>query len=182
MKKSWFLLTVLAATLAMGSTAFADVRAGAITITPFLGGYTFDGVQSVQTNVVTGLKVGYNITPHWGVEGQFSYVPLRSTNAAFPNSGEQYGVRADVLYHFLPEGILSPFVALGGGWSKVDHIVDNQDAVLAYGGGFKYAVNKWIAVRADVRHIFSFHLERQGSFWSNLEYTGGLTFQLDGCR
>ena len=182
MKKSWILMTILALTLALGSTAFAEVRAGAFTVTPFVGGYTFDGVQHLETNVVTGLKLGYNITKNWGVEGQFSYVPLRSTKAAFPNSGEQYGARADVLYHFLPEGKFSPFLALGGGWSKLDYVVDNQDAVLAYGGGFKHSINKWIAVRADVRHIFSFHLERQGSFWSNFEYTGGLTFQLDGCR
>ena len=182
MKKSWFLMTVFAATLAMGSTAFADVRAGAITVSPFVGGYTFDGVQQVETNAATGIKVGYNVTKNWGVEGQFSYVPLRSTNAAAPNSGEQYGARLDVLYHFLPDGKFSPFLALGGGWSLIDYYVDNQDATLAYGGGFKYSINKWIALRTDVRHIFSFHLERQGSFWSNFEYTAGLTFQLDGCR
>ena len=43
-----------------------------------------------------------------------------------------------------------------------------------YGGGVKYFFNDWLALRGDVRHIFSFHKEPA---WQNFEYTVGVTFQ-----
>ncbi len=179
MKKTMISCLAFLVSLAAGTAAFAEVRAGAVTISPFLGGYVFDGVQHVRTNMAGGLKLGYNLTPHWGVEGQFTYVPLRSTSRIVPSArGDQYGARADILYHFMPEGKLNPFLALGGGWSRIDYIMKNDDATLDYGGGLKYSLNKWLGLRADVRHIFSFH----GSYWSNFEYTAGLVFQLGGYK
>ncbi len=48
--------------LIVAAPAAAEVRGGAFTVTPFVGGYTFDGVQHIETNAVTGLALGYKIT------------------------------------------------------------------------------------------------------------------------
>ena len=115
------------------------------------------------------------------MEGQFTYVPLTPTLAAETRRGDQYSLRADVLYHFMPKSSLVPFVALGGGWSQTENLFGptNNDATLDYGVGVKYFLNDWLALRGDVREIFSFHTSNQGAtdYWQNVEYTVGLTFQ-----
>lgn len=182
MKKILLPMIILVTAVLTSSPALAEVREGAFTISPFVGGYTFDGVQHINTNVAAGLRFGYNLTKNWGVEALFSHVPVRSTNAFNTAKRDQYGVRGDILYHFMPESRLVPFVALGDGWSKtVTTNLDNDDATLAYGGGVKYFLTDWLALRGDVRHIFSFHPSDQwkDNYWQNVEYTAGLTFQFD---
>ena len=181
MKKIFLPLIVLITAFIMASPAIAAIEGGEYTISPFVGGYTFDGIQHLKTNIATGLKVGYNLNKNWGVEGQFTYVPLTPTLAAETRRGDQYSLRADVLYHFMPKSSLVPFVALGGGWSQTENLFGptNNDATLDYGVGVKYFLNDWLALRGDVREIFSFHTSNQGAtdYWQNVEYTVGLTFQ-----
>ena len=47
-----------------------------------------------------------------------------------------------------------------------------------------YFLNDWVALRGDVRHILSFHSSKfgAGNYWSNYEYTAGVTFQFGGTR
>jgi outer membrane beta-barrel protein len=183
MKKTILLLVALVTTCTVASTAVAAVQGGEITITPFVGGYTFDGIQHLETNFAAGLGLGYNLTKHWGVEGRFTYAPLRSTAPIITTKkGDQYSLKGELLYHFMPDNRLVPFVALGGGWSRTTKLFgpENDDATIDYGGGVKYFITDWMALRGDVRHIFSFHTSNQGAtdFWQNLEYTVGLTFQI----
>lgn len=184
MKKTFVSLLILVAAFTMVSPAFAEVRGGAFTISPFVGGYTFDGNQHIKTNIASGLRLGYNLTQNWGVEGQFTYVPLHQTwvGKGFP-SGDQYSLRGDVMYHFIPESRFVPFLVLGGGWTTTDSVFsNNDDATLDYGGGVKIALNDWLDLRGDIRHIFSFHTSNLGAsdYWQNLEYTVGLSFQFGG--
>ncbi len=187
MKKAFSLAAALVLAFVTASPASAEVRGGALTISPFVGGYTFDGVQHLKTSVASGVKLGYNLTGHWGVEGQFTYAPLRSTLAGNSAKGDLFSLRGDMLYHFMPEGRFVPLLALGGGWSRTSHFFDkngNEDGVLDYGAGMKYFLNDWLALRGDVRHIFSFHPHNTGGsdFWQNVEYTAGLSFQFGGAR
>jgi len=48
----------------------------------------------------------------------------------------------------------------------------------------KYFLSDWVALRGDVRNIFTFHTSKYGggNYWSNYEYTAGLTFQFVGRR
>jgi outer membrane beta-barrel protein len=164
-------------------TAPAGVRAGAITISPFVGGYTFDGSQHLQTNVSAGLGLGYNLSRHWGVEGRFSWVPLKSTRGEIPGEYSLFNFHGDLLYHFIPEGRFVPYVALGAGVSRTEwSTYTNNDALLVYGGGVKYFLTDWLALRGDVRQIFSFHADNPGgeSYWNNFEYAVGLSFSFGG--
>ncbi len=183
--KKYFSLMIFAVALLMAAPAKAEVRKGAFSLFPFVGGYTFDGTQHLETNVATGVALGYNITENWGVEGRFTWVPLQTTQGDIPGDYSLFNFRADVLYHFMPEGRLVPYVALGGGWSRTEwQKGDNDDAILAYGGGVKYAFNDWLALRGDIRQILSFHSDKYGAtaYWNNFEYTFGLAFQFGGVK
>src|ERR1700681_1173311 len=102
MKGKLLLLALLVAALT-ATPVFAQVQGGAFTASLFDGGYTFDGNQPLKTNFAKGVRLGYNLTGNWGIEGQFTYVPLQSTLAGVQNQGEQYSLRGDLLYHFMSE-------------------------------------------------------------------------------
>ena len=57
------------------TTALAEVRQGAVTVSPFVGGYLFEGDQGLKTNnFMCGLGMGYLLTDHIGIEGVFGYI------------------------------------------------------------------------------------------------------------
>jgi opacity protein-like surface antigen len=174
-----FLTTFIATPL------MAEVREGAFTFALSEGGYTFDSKQDVKTNFSSGMKLGYNITGNWGLESSFSYVKMESKHSQENDKGELYNLNGNILYHFLPENRLVPFLALGGGWSRTTHLFgtpDNQDGTLNYGAGIKYFLCDTVALRADFRNIYSYHSGGSESYWSNYEYTAGLSFQFGGTK
>ena len=156
-----------------------------LSVTPFAGGYIFEGNQRLENRPVYGLAIGYNLSEHWALEGvgSFSY-DVTSDN----NHGEGwrvYGVRGDILYHFLPEGRLVPYLAIGGGYLALEppRGETDDDFMANYGAGVKFFLTDRVALRADVRHILDFNAHDIGSHpsrYNNLSYTAGLTFQLGG--
>ena len=44
----------------IAQTAAAEIRPGAITLSPSVGGYVFEGNQCLEDEVVYGLALGYN--------------------------------------------------------------------------------------------------------------------------
>lgn len=135
--------------LATSTAAFAEVRQGAVTVSPFVGGYLFEGDQRLKTdNFMFGTGVGYLITDHIGIEGVVGYIngrrkpedvpaqaivttpDSRSLNGAFldsgpaldPHRGRVHGFiyKVEGLYHFNPAGKFVPFVAAGVGGLTLD--------------------------------------------------------------
>lgn len=166
---------------------FAENRQGSTNLSPFVGGYMLDKKTPFESRPIFGLRAGYNFTEHIGAEAMVGY-SLSETrrNAGSAGSKEtdlyQYGV--DVLYHFMPESNLVPFVEVGGG---VTHFkVPNTPSIgspyyigqVNYGAGVKYFVAPDVALRADVRHAILV----QDAAHNNFEYAVGLTFQLGGKR
>ena len=186
MKKTFMLLLMTLVAIAVTSPAMAAVRSGGVTVSPFVGGYTFDGLEHLQTNVTTGLRVGYNLTRNFGVEGQVGFIPLESTTVKGSSSVNSYNARLDLLYHFMPEKRFVPFLAVGGGWSRVERYASNtqtnDDLTVDYGAGALYFISDRLALRGDLRQILSFHDAKNGysSYWQNFEYTIGLSFQFGG--
>jgi len=179
------LLPALLITIFTATQTFAQVQEGAFTASLFEGGYTFDDKQHLKTEVAHGVRLGYHLTSNWGIEGQLTYVPLKSTRATIQTEGEQYGLSGNLLYHFLPESQVVPYVVLGGGLSeRKNYFNSNTDATLDYGAGMHYFISDRVSLRGDVRNILSFHSSTrgQGDHWSNYEYTAGLTFQFGGTR
>ena len=178
-KKIVSLMMTLALACFMAAPVFAGEREGAISLSPFIGGYTFDGIQQLETAPVFGLRLGYDITGNWGVEAVADYLSTTATHSERSSNALSY--RLDVLYNFNPVGPLVPYLALGGGGITYGHGMkmkpwnDNVDATFNAGGGLKYFLTDSMALRGDARQLLVFG--QQTMF--NWEYTAGLTFLFD---
>src|SRR6266571_7177057 len=107
-----FVLTML---LYVSSAAVAEGnRSDVFTLSPLVGGYSFDGEQHLQTRPVYGIRGGYNFNRNFGAEALFDYVQSVGTQ---PGVGDihLYRYGADALWHFMPDSKLVPYLA--GGYS-----------------------------------------------------------------
>lgn len=156
----------------------------ALSVTPFAGGYVFEGNQKLSNEPVYGLALGYNLSEHWALEAVGSFV-LNTFGANSKGKYQEldlYGIRGDILYHFLPERRLVPYVAMGGGAMVFDGGNDS-DLMVDYGAGAKLFLTDYMALRADVRHILNINsgdTNPTHNIFNNFAYTAGLTFQLGG--
>jgi len=179
MKKYYFCMAFLLS-LMLTTTCFAGERAGAFSISPFAGGYTFDGVQHLKTAPLYGLRLGYDLTDNLGIEGVGDYLSTKGTRTNTSINALSY--RLDVLYNFMPEGRLVPYLAAGGGGITAGHGSSfraggrNTDATANVGGGLKYFLADSVALRGDARQLFVFDHKTL----YNWEYTAGLSFLFGG--
>ncbi|OGP57272.1 MAG: hypothetical protein A2V67_01090 [Deltaproteobacteria bacterium RBG_13_61_14] len=181
MRKKTMLLPLALFLLAIATPALAQNRAGAVTLSPFVGGYMFACFQHLDNNWYYGLRAGYNFTEHWGAEGLFGYVPTESNARGFDGrevSVFRYG--GDILYNFMPKKKFVPFLAAGFGGIQINDpsgLNDHERGMIDYGAGLKYFIVENVALRADVRHDLLCEFDKP---CSNLEYTGGVTILLGG--
>jgi OOP family OmpA-OmpF porin len=179
--KKILLITVALPLLFLGAPALAQNRAGAVTLSPFVGGYMFDCFQRLDNNWYYGLRVGYNYTAHWGSEAMFGMVPTSSKARGYDGrsvSVFRYGI--DVLYHLWPDRKFVPFLAAGFGDIQINDpsgLNDHDRGMFDYGVGVKYFLTENVALRADVRHDLFCEFNDP---CNNLEYTGGLTILFGG--
>lgn len=176
------MLTAVAVCIMAAPVAAGD-RQGAFSLSPFVGGYTFDGVQQLETAPVYGLRLGYDLTKNWGVEAVGDYLATDGTRAK--NSINALSYRLDIIYNLMPVGPLVPYIAIGGGGITFGHGSDGlkisertTDATANAGLGFKYFLTDSVALRGDARQLFIF--EEHNSVMYNWEYTAGLTFLFGG--
>ncbi len=169
--------------LFMGLTVFhvtgaaAENRAGAVSISPLIGGYVFDSDQSINSDPAYGIVLGYNITERIGIEGAFNYVDTDVKSATLNNSVDAYVYRLEGLYHFMADKDVLPYIAVGAGaiTIDVDGVGDETDFLANYGAGIKFFLTESLAVRAGVRHIISFDDTN-----NNLLYKLGLSYLIGG--
>ena len=119
MKKRVFCCTLLLI-LTLTATAMAQVKAGSVSITPFIGGYLFEGNQDLKHSPVFGLRGGYNFTRNLGLEGYLHYVKSEFKDVAGNPGMKVFGYGIEGLYHFMPESRLVPFLAAGVGNTHYD--------------------------------------------------------------
>jgi hypothetical protein len=143
-----------------------------------IGGYTYYGSnENFKTAPMYSLRGGYSITDNIGVEAGLDYSITKSTLVTDKNVAIfKYGVEG--LYHFMPEGNLVPFLAVGlGGYnlSGPSVLVSRKEmGFVDYGAGVKYFLNDRVALRADVRHILANA--------DAIEYTLGVTIPFGGAK
>jgi outer membrane beta-barrel protein len=172
---------ILLVTLA--TPGFAENRQGAVTVSPFVGGYVLDKHQHEESRPEFGLRAGYNFTENFGAEAMFGYSLTETRIPYGSKEADRYRYGVDLLYHFMPQNNFVPFVALGGGGTNFN--IPNTPSekshyagLVDYGGGVKYFVNPDLALRADVRHAILVHDTGNNNF----EYSVGLTFNFGGVR
>jgi OmpA-OmpF porin, OOP family len=154
----------------------AENRAETFSLTPFAGGYTFDGKQHLDTSPVIGLRAGYNFTDRFGVEGLFDYT--RSEGPLDDQKINLSNYSMNMLYHFCPKNRLVPFLTAGYGGMTFDPRGGSAftKGAFNYGAGVKYALGKSMELRGEVRHLI---FETTESL-SNVEYGIGLGFLFGG--
>jgi len=183
LKKGSMGLLLSLSLLATATPGFAENKAGAVTLSPFVGGYVFDHeqpYQNLKTSPVYGIRAGYNFTENWGAEARFGY---SKADSRVPNSPDanvvSYGI--DALYHFNVTPEFVPFLAAGIGGMHHNfpgpNLGNYPEYAANYGAGIKYFVTENVALRGDVRHIMLPDDEL-----NNLEYTAGVTFQFGGAK
>ena len=169
---------ILVAFAALPLVGRAEIREQSFSLSPFIGGYTFDGGQDLETKPVYGLRAGYNLTKNWGLEALFDYV-----NTDLKDNGGSVGVYRyglDALYHFMPEGKLVPYLVAGAGAMTINGPAgmddgDGTDPAVNAGLGLKYFLSENWAIRGDVRDVVMF-----GSVRNNIEYTVGISYLFGG--
>ncbi|MCL2760448.1 MAG: outer membrane beta-barrel domain-containing protein [Desulfuromonadales bacterium] len=191
--KKFLSIAALAATVLCSSMAHAENRANSFVITPFIGGYHFDGAEQRGVNpngtkfskamsptMLFGIKAGYNITKTIGLEAGVQYIATELTNNKSPNNiskgGWQY--RLEGLYNFMPDSWFVPYIAVGYGGQHLKEVnnASKNSGIFDYGLGAKFFVTDDIAIRADVRHL----IRDMGPTSNNFEYTLGIGFFFGG--
>jgi OmpA-OmpF porin, OOP family len=187
MKNSPLTLLVLIVFFAIATSAAAEgIRPGTFTLSPVVGGYTFDGVQHLETMPVYGIRGGYDFNKWFGIEGLFDYVLSEGTQ---PNIDDIHVFRygADALLYLMHDSRVVPYLAAGYGGITVDyeHSTPRGDshnhqnkAVGDYGAGLKFFLTDNLALRGDIRHL----LFSDNEVLYNYEYTAGVTFLFGGIK
>jgi OOP family OmpA-OmpF porin len=161
--------------LAVTTAGHAEVRPDAASLTPFIGGYLFQGKENLKDPLVYGLRLGSNITRNWGFEGVFYYGATENKSLAGNPDIDLFGYGIEGLYHFMPEGKLVPFLAAGLGGTQLHGPGGNNRVMADYGAGLKYFLTENIALRTDVRHVIPFNNRN-----NNLLFTVGINFLFGG--
>ena len=180
MVQLWLLVMVMI--MSALPAAAAGIKAGSFTVSPVVGGYTFDGEQHLKTMPVYGLRAGYNFNRYLGVEGLFDYVHTEGTgHSPTPIANvDAYRYGGDMLLHLLPDSRVVPFLAAGyGGISlKPSGGGTSTRGIFDYGLGAKFFLTDVMALRADLRHLVMDDANDRTIY--NYEYTVGLSFQFGG--
>jgi formylglycine-generating enzyme required for sulfatase activity/outer membrane protein W len=163
--------------LAFCGTVFGAVSEGQISVSPMIGGYTYDGGLHVNTAPMYSLRGGYNFTDNIGVEAGLDYSIASSRLVTDKNIAIfKYGVEG--LYHFMPDKNIVPFLAVGlGGYnlSGPSVLVSRKEmGFMDFGVGVKYSLSDRLALRADVRQIVANS--------SAFQYTLGVTIPFGGAK
>jgi len=160
---------IIAAMLLMGlsQTTMAANKEGAFSLSPVVGGYTFENSQKLDTSVVIGGRAGYNFTERIGIEALIDYTHAKGNSGASSIDFYRYG--GELLYHMFPKNDLVPYLAVGAGGIYASQGGGNKLA-FDYGAGLKYFMTDNLALRADVRGINY----KYDKYFTNIEYTVGL--------
>lgn len=178
--KKFVMFLVFLTMLLVVTRGYAQIKAGSFSVTPFIGGYLFEGNENLKNAPVFGLRGGYNFTKNWGVEGFFNYIPTENNAIAGNPDVKLYGYGIEGLYHFLPEGRLVPFLAVGAGgihYSNPAGTEDKNKLAVDYGAGLKFFLTDSLALRADVRHVLPLN-----DRYNDLLYTLGIAFSFGGAK
>ncbi|MDD5711830.1 MAG: OmpA family protein [Smithellaceae bacterium] len=182
--KRYLVSLLIPLALLMASVAGADVKTHAFTLTPYIGGTTFDGVQDLRTAGTFGLRAGYELSPVWAAEASVDYAAPDILHPVTTDTGTKvFNYRLEVLYNFMADKKLVPFIAAGVGGNHESYASvagDNKNNLsFDYGAGIKYFITNDIALRGDIRHMMTFG---RYETYQNLLYNVGLSFYFGGVK
>jgi len=171
-------------------SARSEIREGSIEVSPFIGYNWFQNKQNLEDSLVYGGRLGYNFTPHWGIEATVEFInssvddksrtgPKEGQFFSPTNDVDLYFYHVDAVYHFMPEGKFNPFVVAGiGGAHYKPRVSDHDMAAFNVGVGAKYWITDRFALRADIRDYMVTEIVQET--YHNVAATVGVTFAFGG--
>jgi OOP family OmpA-OmpF porin len=171
-------------------SARSEIREGSFEVSPFVGYNLFQDRQNLKDRPVYGGRLGYNFTPHWGIEGTVEFINsgvddkgrtgLREGQFGSPiNDVDLYFYHVDAVYHFMPEGNFNPFIVAGFGGAHYNPRISTLDmAAFNVGVGAKYWLTDHIAIRADLRDYMVTEIIQET--YHNFGATVGITLAFGG--
>jgi len=171
-------------------SARSEIRGGSIEVSPFVGYNWFQDKQNLKDRPVYGGRIGYNFTPHWGIEGTVEFINSSVKDQALrgPKEGQffhpaddvdLYFYHVDGVYHFMPESRFNPFIVAGFGGAHYDPRISTQDMfAFNVGVGAKYWVTDHVALRADLRDYMVGEITQET--YHNIAATVGVTLAFGG--
>ncbi len=173
-----FIIAVFVSLSFFITNVFAEMKSGALTLNPHIGGYIFENEQDINSDPVYGMGIGYNLTERLGIEAVFNFIDTDIKTVSEETDVEVSLYRLDALYHFMLEKDVIPYLSAGIGAININKDPGESDTngLFNWGGGIKVFITESLAARGDIRHIIDFHEDK----YNNLAYTFGLTFLFGG--
>lgn len=184
------IIPLLGWALATSVPTQANTEAGQFEVSPFVGYQMFQSKQNLENALTYGIRLGYNFTDRWALEGAVSMTGTSVDDASVtdPAKGQFASpiddvdlslYQLDALYHFRPQNTFSPYVAFGYGMADYSpSISDKAMSTFNLGIGAKYWLGENLAMRFDLRDHFVSELFDEG--YHNLSATVGITFAFGG--
>lgn len=171
-------LFVAGLVLALAAAASAGNKGGDFSVSPVIGGLSFESDTDLEYSTLYGGRFGYNFTDAFGIEALFDYARPKFDDGNTSETLYYYRYGGDLLYHFMPEKKFVPFIAVGAAGVNFNNDAagmkgEHTKELFDYGMGFKYFVTEDVAWRFDVRHLFN-HTHQE------LNYTVGLYIPFGG--
>ncbi len=177
---------VLSAVFLLPLAAHAEIKAGSVELSPFVGYNFYDNQHNIKDRPVFGGRIGYNFTNRFGLEGtgEFAKTRVDDKNKAWSEQGQFTGsddvkiisYHLDLVYHFMPEEKFNPFVTAGYGASHYNPEINSKNMrLMNVGVGAKYWMAENIALRVDLSDKMTFDEQLH-----NLSATAGVVFAFGG--
>ncbi len=183
-------LMVAALVFLLPLSARSEIKAGSFEVGPF-GGYNFfESDQNLENRPIFGLRLGYNFTKHFGIEGVGEFIHTNVDDKTKTGEKEgQFGgpmdgvdlgfYHLDLVYHFMPERRFNPFILAGVGGAQYHPSIETKDMfALNIGVGAKYWVTDKIALRVDLKDYMVGEVKQET--YHNIGVTMGVTFAFGG--
>lgn len=160
MKRRAIILSAFLTFAIVGSAWAAGGQEGDFEIGPY-GGYGFlsdYGTNNPKKNFLFGARVGYFLTPTVSFEPSYQVLITDTDRAAGANNNMQVrSLRFNLIYNFLPEKRIRPFVTGGLGWENtdIDNTVSANDLGTNLGAGLRIFITENIAARVDGRFVYT---------------------------
>jgi len=147
--------------LLYASPVSAEINEGNFSATLGGLGYLSDGVQHQHLGPGMTVKLGYDFTKHFGLEGSFDYILSKSSKEKSDWWTSRYGFRLDAVVNFMPDSRFVPYVSGGVGFIYIDDMPSikeryRTDALISVGGGARFFITDSLALRADLRPVVTF--------------------------
>ena len=145
-----------------------------------LGDY---GGLELKHGPLAGARVGYFIDRHISLEPSYQWLFTKTDLPAGNQNATLRSLRTNLLYNFLPDNPIRPFVTGGLGWgqTKVNGgVLDSHDLELNAGVGLRWMVREMIGARFDARYVHMDVGDGLNDRQHNIEFALGATFMFGG--